>query len=154
MEHILTSSLMIGRPRDEVFAFFADTENLERITPPQLKFKILTPTPLNIRQGTLIDYRLRLRRFPIKWRTRITLWDPPTEFTDEQLSGPYKQWIHNHRFTEIGPGTTLIEDEVRYRLPLEPFGDVALFIVKRELKRIFDYRQKAVASLLGSGEGS
>ncbi|MEO7538608.1 MAG: SRPBCC family protein [Pyrinomonadaceae bacterium] len=148
MEHILRSSLTIGRSRQEVFEFFADAENLERITPSQLKFKIVTPTPFVIAEGTLIDYRLQLRGIPIKWQTKITQWDPPNEFTDEQLIGPYRQWIHHHRFTEIDAGTTLIEDTVRYRLPLEPLGDIALFIVKRELKQIFDFWQKTVAALL------
>src|SRR6188508_1510958 len=132
-EHTLRTSLTIARPREEVFDFFSDAENLELITPPQLNIQILTPTPLKTQKGTLIDYRIRLRGLPIKWRTEITSWDPPHAFIDEQLSGPYKQWIHEHRFTEIDAGTTLIEDNVRYRLPLEPFGDLGLFIVKREL---------------------
>ena len=149
-EHILKSTLTIDRPRDEVFEFFADAENLERITPPELNFNILTPTPFEIEKGTLIDYRLRLRGIPINWRTEITAWDPPNEFTDEQLSGPYRQWIHHHRFTENSRDSTLIEDEVRYRLPLEPLGDLALFIVRRELNYIFDYRQRRVAELLGT----
>lgn len=139
---------MIRRPRTEVFDFFADAENLELITPPELRFQILTPTPFRIKKGSLIDYKLRLRGIPIKWRTGITEWEPPLRFVDEQLSGPYRQWIHRHEFTEIDPVTTLIEDEVRYRLPLEPLGDLALFIVKRELKYIFDYRQEAVTKLL------
>lgn len=147
-EHILKSSLTVPRPRAEVFDFFADAENLERITPPELRFEILTQTPFRIEKGSLIDYKLRLRGIPIKWRTEITDWEPPLRFVDEQLSGPYRQWIHRHVFTEIDADTTLIEDEVRYRLPLEPLGDIALFIVERELKYIFDYRQAAVAKLL------
>ncbi|MBL8122731.1 MAG: SRPBCC family protein [Pyrinomonadaceae bacterium] len=147
-EHTLTRSITIGRPLREVFDFFADAGNLERITPPELNFHIITPQPIDIEKGTLIDYSLKLRGLPMKWRTEISVWDPPFEFVDQQLSGPYKQWIHRHRFTELEKGKTLIEDEVRYRLPLEPLGDVVHFIVRRELNYIFDHRQKTVAELL------
>ena len=152
-EHILNRSLTLELPREQVFEFFSDAGNLERITPPELSFHIVTLQPLELRQGTLIDYKLRLRGLPLTWRTEISVWDPPNEFVDRQLSGPYSQWIHRHTFTEIGPGKTLIEDEVRYRLPLEPLGDLAHFVVRRELEYIFDFRQKMVAELLG-GNGS
>ncbi len=147
-EHTLTRSITISRPLREVFDFFADAGNLERITPPELNFHIITPQPIDIEKGTLIDYSLKLRGLPMKWRTEISVWDPPFEFVDQQLSGPYKQWIHRHRFTELEKGKTLIDDEVRYRLPLEPLGDVVHFIVRRELNYIFDHRQKTVAELL------
>ena len=147
-EQVLQRSQLIGRPIREVFDFFADARNLERITPPSLRFRIVTPGPIEISQGTLIDYELRLRGLPFKWRTEITKWSPPYEFVDSQLRGPYRQWIHRHTFEEIEPGVTRIEDEVRYRLPLEPFGDLVHFLVKRELKEIFDYRQATVAKLL------
>ena len=147
-EYTLKRELTIGLPRRQVFDFFADAGNLERITPPQLNFQIITQQPFEIKKGTLIDYRLKLRGLPMTWRTEISVWEPPYKFVDQQLSGPYKQWIHTHTFTEIGPEETLIEDEVRYRLPLEPLGDIAHFIVKHELAQIFDFRQKAVAELL------
>lgn len=147
-EHIFATSQEIDLPRDEVFEFFSNAENLEKITPPDLGFHILTDLPIVIRQGTLIDYDLKLHGFPIKWRTEITEWDPPNEFVDTQLRGPYKQWIHRHRFTELSPTRTLMEDEVRYRLPLEPLGDIANFIIEGQIKGIFEYRQKVVADLL------
>lgn len=149
-EHILTRSLTLDLPREEVFAFFADAGNLEAITPPELGFHIITAHPIDIRAGTLIDYRLNMRGIPIKWRTEISVWEPPFRFVDQQLRGPYSQWIHTHTFTEIEPNKTWIEDEVRYRLPLEPLGDLAHFFVSRELDYIFDYRQEAVSRILGS----
>ncbi len=148
-EHILTRSLTLNVPREEAFAFFADAGNLERITPPELNFHIITPQPIDIKQGTLIDYELRMRGFPVKWRTEISGWEPPFRFVDQQLRGPYSQWIHTHTFTELEPSKTQIQDEVRYRLPLEPFGDIAHFFVRRELEYIFDFRQKTVVELIG-----
>jgi ligand-binding SRPBCC domain-containing protein len=147
-EHILTRSLTIDLPREEVFEFFADAGNLERITPPELNFHIITPQPINIEQGMLIDYKLRLRGIPMKWRTEISVWEPPFRFVDRQLRGPYAQWIHTHTFTELGPAKTQIDDEVRYRLPLEPLGDIAHFIVRKELDHIFDFRTVAVKRIL------
>lgn len=147
-EYILKRSLTLGLTSEEVFPFFADAGNLERITPPHLKFRILTPMPIDIRQGTLIDYVLSVRGIPIKWQTEISSWNPPFEFVDRQLVGPYKQWIHRHTFTQIEPNKTRIDDEVRYRLPFEPWGDIFSFMVKRELANIFDYRQRAVTELL------
>lgn len=147
-EHILTRSLTIDLPRAEVFEFFADAGNLERITPPKLNFHIITPQPIKIERGTLIDYKLRLRGLPMKWRTEISVWEPPFRFADQQLRGPYAQWIHTHTFTEISGAGTLIEDEVRYRLPFAPLGDVVHFIVRKELDNIFDFRTKAVKDIL------
>lgn len=148
-EHILHRDLTLNLPRERVFDFFADAGNLERITPPELSFHIITPRPIDVRQGTLIDYKLKLHGLPMTWRTEITSWNPPFEFVDTQLRGPYSQWIHRHTFTEIDKGKTLIEDEVKYRLPLEPLGDLAHFIVRRQLNYIFDYRQEAVMAILG-----
>ncbi len=146
-EHILIRSLTLDLPRKEVFDFFADAGNLERITPPELNFHITTPQPFEVKQGTLIDYKLKLRGLPVRWRTEISIWNPPHSFTDKALKSPYKQWIHRHIFTELGENKTLIEDEVKYRLRLEPLGDLAHWIIRRELNYIFDFRQKAVAGI-------
>ena len=148
-EYILRRELTLHLPRTRVFDFFADAGNLERITPPELGFNIITPQPIDIKKGALIDYTLKMRGIPVSWRTEISTWEPPYEFVDQQLRGPYKQWIHRHTFTEISPTETHMEDEVKYRLPFEPLGDIAHFLVRRELEYIFDYRQKAVAEILG-----
>ncbi|MFT3743949.1 MAG: SRPBCC family protein [Pyrinomonadaceae bacterium] len=149
-EHRLLREQTLHLPIAEVFDFFADAGNLERITPPELNFHIITPRPIDIKQGTLIDYQLKMRGIPMKWRTEISVWEPPFRFVDQQLRGPYRQWIHTHTFTELAPTQTLMEDEVRYRLPFEPLGDIANYFVKGELAYIFDYRQKIVTELLGN----
>ncbi|MEP6946801.1 MAG: SRPBCC family protein [Acidobacteriota bacterium] len=148
-EHILKRVQTLDRPVEEVFEFFADAGNLESITPPALKFRIITDLPIQIKKGALIDYSLRMRGFPINWRTEISMWDPPNEFVDQQIRGPYRQWIHRHTFTPLGLDKTLMEDEVRYRLPIEPFGDIVHFIVRRELDQIFDFRRDVVAGIFG-----
>jgi ligand-binding SRPBCC domain-containing protein len=147
-EHILTRKLTLDLPREKVFQFFADAGNLERITPPELNFHIITPQPIKVGKGALIDYQLKLRGLPITWKTEISEWNPPGVFVDRALKSPYKQWIHRHVFTENANGATDIEDIVRYRLPFEPFGDLAHWFVRRELDYIFDYRQKVVAEIL------
>jgi ligand-binding SRPBCC domain-containing protein len=146
-EYIYRAEITLDLPRSRVFEFFSDARNLERITPPELSFHIVTPTPIAMKTGTLIDYKLRLHGIPVGWRTEITKWDPPFEFIDTQLRGPYKQWIHRHTFSERG-NQTLMEDEVRYRLPLEPLGDIANFFVRRDIANIFKYREKVVREFL------
>jgi ligand-binding SRPBCC domain-containing protein len=135
----------------EVFDFFAAAENLERITPPELNFRILTPLPIRMGSGALIEYRLRLFAFPFRWRTRISHWDPGVAFVDEQLTGPYAKWVHTHRFQDAAGGT-LVTDEVKYRLPLFPVGEVAYPLVRFQLERIFGYRARRLGELLGGAD--
>jgi ligand-binding SRPBCC domain-containing protein len=146
--HRLSATCVVPRSLDDVFAFFSAAENLERITPPELGFKILTPAPIVIRQGTLIDYQIRLFGVPFAWRTEIIVWRSPVEFVDVQLRGPYRRWVHTHHF-ESTPDGTRITDDVEYVLPLSPLGDLAYPLVKLQLSRVFAYRESAVRRLLG-----
>jgi ligand-binding SRPBCC domain-containing protein len=129
---------------ERAFAFFADAHNLEAITPPWLGFRITTPGTITMRPGALIDYRLKLHGIPLRWRTRIEAWEPPHRFVDVQLRGPYRLWEHTHTFEPDGDGV-VISDHVRYRVPFER---LARRLVRRDLERIFDHRQAAVARLL------
>ena len=147
MDHVLHTTLELPLPVEDVFPFFAEAGNLQLITPPELGFKILTPQPVEMRRGTLLDYRLSLFGVPFRWRTEVAAWDPPHGFIDVQLSGPYAVWEHTHAFAATAAGT-LIDDQVRYRLPLSPLGDVAYPLVRRQLARIFAYRQRAVTAVL------
>jgi ligand-binding SRPBCC domain-containing protein len=131
----------IAHSRDTVFAFFADAGNLELLTPDFLHFRILTPRPIVMQPGTLIDYQLRLFSVPIRWRTRIDVYEPPTRFTDVQLLGPYRYWHHVHAFFDV-PGGTLVVDRVDYELPFGCLGILAHgLVVRRTLEQIFDYRR-------------
>jgi ligand-binding SRPBCC domain-containing protein len=146
---LLTSQQYVSAGLDEVFAFFGEPENLARITPPWLGFQILTPSPVKMRVGALIDNQISLGPFPTRWRTLITAYDPPQLFVDEQLIGPYSFWHHTHRFEATARGTT-ITDEIRYLLPFGPLGSLvhALF-VRRQLKGIFDHRRRVIAEQFG-----
>lgn len=132
---------------EDVFSFFCQVENLQRITPPELDFRILTRLPIPIDLGTKVDYQLRLFRIAFKWRSEITVWDPPYRFVDEQVSGPYKVWKHTHLFYGDDSGT-VIEDRVIYRLPYWPLGEIAYPLVRLQLKRIFSYRQQTIGDIL------
>jgi hypothetical protein len=141
------TTLWLPRPLTEVFNFFADATNLQSITPEWLNFEILTPQPLVIRQGTLIDYRLKVRGFPIRWRTEITSWEPPLRFVDRQLRGPYRVWDHEHTFRERDGGTE-VRDRVRYAAPLAWLTH-PLF-VNRDVQAIFVYRQERLRQFFGT----
>lgn len=148
--HVLTRIQRVSGSPPRVFAFFGEARNLEAITPPFLGFRVLTPDPIAMRAGTLIDYRLRLHRVPLRWRTRIEAWEPGVRFVDTQVRGPYALWHHTHEFAAdpAAPGCTLMRDTVRYALPFGPLGELARrAFVARDLARIFDYRAQAVAEL-------
>jgi ligand-binding SRPBCC domain-containing protein len=145
----------IARPIDELFAFFADARNLEKITPSWLGFKIISMSTDSIEQGTVIRYRLQLYGIPFYWRTDIREWNPPHCFVDEQTKGPYKQWRHTHRFEAHGNRTRMI-DEVQYSLSFGVLGRVIHALkVRGDVNRIFDYRRLRIDALFGqSGEDS
>jgi ligand-binding SRPBCC domain-containing protein len=148
--HRLERTQVIPRPRDEVFAFFSDASNLQRITPAFVGFEVLTPGPLVIEAGTRIDYRLKLYGVPVRWETRIETFVPGVSFTDVQLSGPYRRWHHLHAFVDI-PGGTRMDDTVDYELPLGVLGEIARkLFVARSLEKIFDYRAQQIGAMFGS----
>ena len=142
-DFVLRASVHVPRPLSEVFAFFSDAHNLEHLTPPMLKFVILTSAPIEMHVGTKIDYRLKIHGVPVRWRSEITYWEPPVRFEDTQLKGPYRKWVHEHRFASEGEGTRM-EDTVRYRV----FGGklVNRLFVRRDVLRIFAYRNRMLLS--------
>lgn len=143
---VLLRQQWVPRPLADVFPFFAQAENLQQLTPAFLDFRILTPLPIPMAVGTLIDYRIRLHGLPMRWRTRISAWQPPHRFADQQLSGPYRVWWHEHLFAEQDGGT-LLTDRVVYKAPLSLIAHPLL--VRRELARIFDYRRQIVGERFG-----
>jgi ligand-binding SRPBCC domain-containing protein len=146
--HVFRAEQRIRRPLSEVFAFFSQAGNLERITPPWLSFAIIGDDPTEVTAGTVIEYRLRLRGLPLRWVSRIDTFEPERLFVDRQLKGPYKLWVHRHEFEADGD-ITVIRDEVHYQLPLGILGALAhLISVRRDLERIFAYRQRSVERLL------
>ena len=150
MSHTMTTWQWLPRPRPEVFAFFSNAGNLERITPGFLRFRLLSPQPIEMRRGALIDYRLTLRGVPIRWRTEITEWEPPVRFADIQLRGPYAEWAHTHTFEEEDGGT-LVRDLVRYRLwgPGVVTRMIDKVLVAPDTKRIFEFRHRALEEIFG-----
>ncbi len=142
----------INQPIDVVFNFFSKPENLALITPSKLAFKILTPTPIMITKGTLIDYTIRLMRFPVHWRTLITKYNPPYEFVDEQIKGPYLFWHHTHTFKAVNGGSE-IKDKVRYSIPMGYLGQFIHKIwIKKDLEKIFEYRKAVIDKLFNQSD--
>ncbi len=140
----LHAEQVVSKTLDEVFGFFDRPENLERLTPPSLAFQILTPKPIQMKEGTLIDYTIRIWGLPLHWRTLITTYDPPHRFVDEQLKGPYAFWHHTHSFIEVDGGVK-IEDDVRYAMPFGWLGQaVHAIYVGRDLQRIFNHRKTII----------
>ena len=146
---LLRAGQRIPLPRAQLFPFFADARNLEAITPPLLRFRVVTPDPIEMRVGTLIQYRLRLRGVPVNWLTTIQAWEPPHRFVDVQLRGPYVLWHHARDLRPDGDGT-IMRDTVRYAFGFGPFGELAhRVLVRRDLDRIFAFRHEAVAKHFG-----
>ncbi len=146
-EFLFHAEVWLPRSRDEVFWFFSDARNLEALTPSWLKFEVLTPAPIAMQPGALIEYQIRVHGFPIGWRTEITEWSPPFRFVDVQLRGPYRLWHHTHIFEER-EGGTLCTDEVRYR----PRGGALVnwLFVRRDVERIFQYRQQKLREIFAA----
>jgi ligand-binding SRPBCC domain-containing protein len=145
-DYHLTCEHWVPRPLDEVFAFFADPLNLDRLTPPDMKFQLVTPQPIEMKPGVMLDYTLRVRGIPIRWRSEIPVWEPGVMFVDKQVRGPYRRWEHRHLFFAENDGTR-IRDEIAYSVPLG--GPIHWLIVKPDLLRVFRYRLEKMAELFG-----
>lgn len=145
--HRFECEQFLPRPVEEVFPFFADARNLQRITPSFLDFKVVTPGPIEMREGAIIDYRLRVRGVPIRWRTRINVWEPNRRFVDEQIKGPYRKWVHEHTFEPV-EGGTLCRDRVDYAVPLDLLMHRP--IVRPDIERIFAFRQRELARVFSA----
>jgi len=149
-DYTLVREQLVRRPLAEVFGFFADAANLEAITPDFLRFRILSPLPIAMRPGALIDYQLSLFGIPFRWRSRIEDWEPGRRFVDVQERGPYLRWHHTHEFLAVPEGT-LVRDTVRYALPLGPLGAIAhALFVRRQVEAIFDHRRGRIEALAGA----
>lgn len=142
-DQVLFVSQYINKNKNEVFKFFSEAKNLEKLTPEFLNFKIVNMSTIDVQEGTLIEYKLKIHGIPITWKTLISEWKPEFQFVDEQLKGPYQKWHHTHSFIEVKDGT-IITDRVVYRLPLSVFGLIGLPLVKRDVKNIFEYRKKVI----------
>ena len=147
--YVLKKEQFIPRPLKEVFAFYERPENLARITPPWLGFRIVTPSPIVMRQGALFEYTIRVMGTRLRWISVISAYEPPFKFIDEQIKGPYAYWHHTHTFAEAKDGT-MVGDEVRYALPFGPLGSLAQRIaVRRQLEKVFTYRAEVCKSIFG-----
>ena len=149
MTYVLEREQWVSCSLEDTFAFFSDAKNLEELTPPWLHFRILTAGPIEIAAGTLIRYRLSWHGIPLRWTTRITRWEPPANFEDLQLSGPYKLWHHTHSFEAVRGGT-MLRDKVLYKLPFGALGRLVHALwVRRSVEQIFDYRHQRIRALFG-----
>src|SRR5215211_7839770 len=150
--HTLRRELRLDAPPEAVFPFFADPRNLEAITPPLLRFRLLTPEPIEMGVGTFLQYALRLRGVPVRWDTLIQAWDPPHRFVDVQVRGPYRMWHHTHELEPLdGGAATLMRDTVRYAIGFGALGEIARrAVVTRDLEEIFAFRAERVPRLAGA----
>ena len=145
----LQTDIILPRSIEDTFALFCDAQNLERLTPPELRFEIRSALPIEMKRGARIRYRIRLFGIPFGWLTEITHWEPGVRFVDEQIAGPFKRWVHEHRFDPLDDQTTRIRDDVRYALPFDPVGRIAHPVVRARLDRIFSFREQSVREILG-----
>lgn len=147
--HELRREQVVDGTPGELFAFFADAFNLEALTPPLLRFRVVTPAPIEMGAGTFIQYRLRLHGVPVGWKTLIQAWEPPHRFVDVQVSGPYALWHHTHELEPAGDGRTRMRDTVRYAIGFGPLGELAnRLLVRRDVEAIFDFRAREIPGLL------
>lgn len=140
----LIASARLPAAIDRVFEFFCHAENLQALTPPWLHFEIRSPVPIVMNQGAVIEYRIKLHGIPLKWRSEITSWDPPRSFVDTQVSGPYRRWVHTHRFRSV-PGGTMVDDLVDFELTA---SRLIGGLVAHDLRGIFAYRHGALCRAL------
>ena len=148
---VVETEQVFPKPPEEIFPFFSDARNLETITPSFLQFNVLTPGPIDMKSGAIIDYKLKVRGLPIKWRTKIQAFDPPRMFVDDQVKGPYKRWHHTHTFEPTPDGTgTIAKDRVEYEPPGWIFKPMINYLfVQRDVKMIFEHRGKVLAGMFG-----
>lgn len=148
----LSVSHQVNAPLEKVFNFFSKPENLSKITPAKMGFNVLTPLPIKMERGALIDYTIKVVVLPLRWRTLITTYEPPNKFVDEQLKGPYSFWHHTHTFESVDNGV-LIKDVIKYAIPMGIFGRILHYIwIKNDLKRVFDYRKEVIDKIFSNDE--
>ena len=148
-EFINVQEQTIDKPIHEVFSFLSDARNLPLLIPDWIRFGIVTPGPVVMAPGTLIDYAIRLHGIPFAWQSEITVWEPLRRFVDEQRKGPYRRWIHTHTFEEVHAGQTLVRDVVRYSVP----GGTVVnkLLVAPDLRKIFTHRRRRLQEIFRDG---